>query len=102
MSSTKREVIEGLQSQGVDEKVVYMMTVDPAPSSVIAVTVWDEHVDEDVTEDVMPTGTAQISGSVVTLPRLLGLTEGRTYRVEVLYSDGTNELEPYFRVLCEQ
>lgn len=101
--SNSRGVVEGLQVQGVDEILVYSITVSPAPSSVSQVKVYDETASFlDVTATVMPTGSASYSGSVITLPALKLLTEGHVYRVEVLYGDGTNTFEPYFRVHGER
>lgn len=98
----RREVLEGLQPQGKDEVIVYTVTVSPAPTAVNGVTVTDEKTDLDVTATVMPTGSPSYAGSVITLPPLRSLTEGRTYRVELQYTSGVNTLEPFFRVLCER
>lgn len=103
MSSISRQVIEGAQVQGVDEAIVYSVSVLPVPSSVISVKVYDMTDSfTDVTSTVMPTGSATISGGTIVLPRLTALTEEHAYRVEVRYSDGTNTLEPYFLVRAER
>lgn len=100
--AASREVIEGTQIQGVDESVRYTVAVDPAPVSILAVTVHDVSAEgADVTLTTMPSGTASFAGAVITLPNLLGLTVRHQYRVEVQYTDGINVLEPYFRVNCD-
>ena len=96
-----REVTEGLQQQGADEAIQYTLTVAPTPTSVTDVTVYDvTGIPVDVTATVMPAGDAAVDGAVITLPLLTGLTADHLYRVEVRYTDGTNVVEPFFRVLC--
>jgi len=101
--SNNRQVIEGMQYQGVDEILVYSITATPEPVSVTRVKVFDETQNFlDVTTTVMPAGSAIVNGSVITLPPLKLLTELHIYRVEVLYTDGTNTFEPYFQVRAER
>ena len=101
--SSNRQVVEGMQYQGVDEILVYSISASPAPLNVIQVKVFDETQNFlDVTATVMPAGSASINGSAITLPALKLLTDGHVYRVEVLFSDGTNTFEPYFRVRAER
>lgn len=101
--SSNRQVVEGLQVQGVDEILIYSITASTTPTSVVQVKVFDETQDyQDVTATVMPSGSATISVMTITLPALKLLTAGHVYRVEVLYSDGVNTFEPYFRVAAER
>lgn len=101
--SNSRQVIEGLQVQGVDEILVYSIAISPAPTGVSQVKVYDETANFlDVTTTVMPTGSVSFNDGVITLPALKLLTENHVYRVEILYTDGTNTFEPYFRVLAER
>lgn len=96
-----REVLEGRQEQGRDESVRYRLVVDPAPSSVLAVKVYDTtDLTTDIAATVMPSGNPTISGDEITLANLTGLTLGKTYRVEVSYTDDVNTLEPWFEVVC--
>jgi hypothetical protein len=100
-----REVIEGVQYQGKDESIQYTVTVNPAPQvgSTPMVYVFDEAApDTDVKATVMPAGSLSFAGSVITLPNLTALTLHHSYRVEIRYTDGTNTLEPYFRVECHR
>ena len=98
-----RQVIEGVQTQGVDEVIVYSITATPAPDAVTHVKVYDEsQAYLDVTATVMPSGAASIDDAVITLPALKLLTERHLYRVEVLYTSGGNTLEPYFFVRAER
>ena len=98
-----REALEGEQTQGKDEGIQYRMTVSPAPTSIIAVYVFDSKaLDTDIKATHMPTGTPSFVGSVITFPVLTGLLLNHLYRVEVRYSDGTNIIEPYFMVYCDR
>lgn len=99
-SINDREVLEGKQYQGVDESIAYTLdvtAVGSSPSSV-SVVVKDITNDETVTATVMPTGSASVSGNVITLPALKLLTDGVLYRVEVKYTISGNILESYFYV----
>lgn len=99
-SINDREVQEGKQYQGVDESIAYTLDVSAvgsSPSSV-AVVVKDVTNTATVTATVMPTGSASVSGNVITLPALKLLTAGILYRVEVKYTISSNILESYFYV----
>lgn len=98
-----RQVIEGVQLQGVDEVIVYAITATPVPDAVTQVKVYDESQNYlDVTTTVMPSGSASVDEAVITLPALKLLTEKHLYRVEVLYTSGGSTLEPYFYVKAER
>lgn len=105
--TAKREIVEGLQYQGVDETIAYSLTTTPwgsSPSS-ISVKVYSiagTGARTDVTSTVMPTGTASTNGDVITLPALTGLTDGTLYRVEVKFTCSGNVFEAYAYVKGEQ
>ncbi len=101
--SKTREIIEGVQYQGVDETIVYTITTTPWVSSptfsaVVVKLVLD---DSDVTSVVMPSGAGSESGDVITLPALKLLTAEEMYKVEVLFTGGGNTYECYFFVKAE-
>lgn len=98
-----REVMEGLQTQGADEKITYTLdttNVGGGPA-VSAVVVWKESDSTDVTATTMPAGSHSVSGAVITLKPLTALTAGQVYRVEVKFTSSGNTLEHYFRVYCD-
>jgi hypothetical protein len=102
-----REVTEGQQPQGVDEKISYTLDVSENGSNPTNVTVQVYRVDgnelTDVKSTVMPTGTPTPSGNVITLPALQSLTDGEKYQIEVKYTlDNGNVLEDFFHVVCER
>lgn len=99
-SINDREVLEGKQYQGEDESIAYTLDVTAVGSSPtsVAVVVKDITNDETVTATVMPTGSASVSGNVITLPALKLLTADVLYRVEVKYTISGNILESYFYV----
>lgn len=98
-----REVVEGRQTQGADETIVYTLdTTDVGGSpSVSAVVVWRESDATDVTSTTMPSGSHSVNGDVITLKALTALTAGQVYRVEVKFTSAGNTLEHYFRVYCD-
>ena len=99
-SINDREVLEGKQYQGVDESIAYTLDVSAVGSSPSSVSVVVKDVTNGtvVTSTVMPTGSASVSGNVITLPALKLLTAGVLYRVEVKYTISNNVLESYFYV----
>lgn len=101
--AVSREVVEGLQYQGTDEKVYYTITTTPWGSTPTSVSVkaYDEsNASTDVSSAVL-SGSATVSGDIITLPALYTLTAGHTYRVECKFTSSGNILEPYFRVRAQ-
>ena len=97
------EIGEGIKYQSSDEKKTYKITttnVESAPTSPSAIVYDENDNDTVVTSTVMPAGTHTASGDVITLKPLTALTEGHSYRVEVLFTVGSNIHECWFRVAC--
>ena len=98
-----REVKEGAQLQGADERIYYSITTSPWGSSPTSVSVraYDETSSNlDVTATVL-SETASVSGDIIILPLLSNLTHLHTYRIEVLFSTAEgNVLEAYVHVRC--
>jgi hypothetical protein len=98
-----REVVEGIQHQGVDEEIAYSVTTTPygpGPTNVaiVAKDVTNSYLD--VSSTVL-TGSSSVVGDVITLPKLKGLTLNHLYRIEVKFSSGGDIFEPYFLVQAE-
>ena len=103
MSTDILEVAEGTQYVSSDERKVYNITttnVGTAPGTTVTVTAYDESVDASVGTTVFPTGTASVSGDVITLPVMRAFTKGHSYRTEVLFICGSSYHECWFRVKC--
>ena len=103
MTVSIREVVEGIQYQGEDERIIYTINTDAVgdgPTSPI-LTVKDESNDfADVTSAVAG-GSASAVGNIITLPVIHSLTAGKFYRCEVKFDLGGNEMEPFFRIRGE-
>lgn len=100
--ATSLEVVEGLLYQGATEEIIYTITTTPwgsSPSSPVVVA-FDEGSGSDVTATVFPVNTPTAALEVITLSPMKALTKGKTYRVEVKFTSGSNKFEPYFRVRC--
>lgn len=99
-----RQVKEKEIFQGVDESVAYAITTTPwgsSPSSpVVAVYDVSDRGRMDVTASVT-TGSVSITGDVITLPLIHGLTAGKIYRVEVKFVIGSSTLEAWFSIKAE-
>ncbi len=97
------EAKESPLEQTSDEIIAYSVdatgwTSTPASPSVAA---FDEDDGSTVTSTVFPTNSPSVSGATITLSPLRSLTAGRTYRIEVKFTDGgANTFEMYFRVIC--
>jgi hypothetical protein len=101
--SNERGVVEGIQPQGVDESIVYTITTTNIGSdpSGVTVVVYDVKANyDDVTEAVMPAGSAVVQGDVIVLPPLTGLALKRSYQVEVKCTIEGNIVEIPFTVYC--
>ena len=97
------EVAEGPREQSSKEKKVYFITtteLESFPTSPTA-TVYDESDnDTDVTATVMPSGSNSASGDVITLKPLTALTARHNYRIEVVFTVGSNIHNRYILVKC--
>ena len=88
MRPTDLEVAEGKLYQGADEQIVYSLTTtnwgsSPTSVSVKAYDVSNDYAD--VTATVL-SGSASVSGDVITLPKVGSLTRGHVYRIEVQFT----------------
>ena len=103
----KREIVEGIQYQGIDEQIYYTITTTPWGASPFSVSMVVKDVAAglaDVTSTVS-TGSASVAGDVITLPVIKSLTDitsGHFYRVEVKFTSGGNVFECYFRIQAER
>ena len=85
------EVKEGVSYVLATEKKAFSVTTTPVGSTPtsIAVVVYDESVDADVTTTVYPTNSPTASGDVITLSLFRGdkATAGHKYRIEITFTD---------------
>ena len=98
--SNAREVVEGTQTQGEDESIVYTIdasNIGDGPTSPVLVVkdTYDDYAD--VTEAVA-SGSASVSANVITLPKIHDLVSGKVYRCEIAFTIGGNDLEYYFHI----
>ncbi len=97
-----REVNQGLQTQGEDEKITYTIdTSNWASSPASESMVVKNAAGTDVTSTVT-TGSTSVSGDVITLKPISGLTADTRYKVEVKFTAGGGApFECYFYINCE-
>lgn len=100
-----REVKEGRQNQGAEERIAYTLTTTPWGSTPTGISAKAFDVTggkrTDVTSTVFPTNTPSASGDIITLSLLRALTPGHSYRIEVQFTVAGNLFEPYFFVDCD-
>ena len=105
MAVFSREIKEGLQSQGSEERIAYTLTTTPWGSSPTndAAKIFEvvAGVYTDVTTDKM-TGITSVAGDIITLPVIHSLIAGMMYRVEVLFTCSGNVFEAFAYVLGEK
>ena len=99
-----REVKEGPQPQGTDEKIPYTITTTPWGSSPTLVGVVAYDVTDgsrlDVSSQVL-SGAGSALGDVVTTPIVQSLVVNHIYRIEVKFTAGGVTFEPYFIIKAE-
>ena len=97
------EVAEGIQRLTSDETQIFTINTSKVRSgpTVSTVIVYDESDnDADVTSTVMPAGAHTSAGDVITLKPLTALTLNHFYRIEGLFSIGSNISEFIMMVKC--
>lgn len=95
-----REVLEGIQVQGVNESILWSVDTSPwggTPTSPSHDIFDIEDMSTSLKATLMP-GTPSVSGDNVVLPALSGISTDVTYIVTVRFATGGNTLEGYFRV----
>lgn len=104
MSANKREVKEGTQFQGTEEKIAYTITTTPwASSPALVGSVAYDITDggrTDVSLSVL-SGAGSAVGDIITTPLVQNLIYGHKYRIEVKFTAGGLTFEPYFIIDAE-
>lgn len=97
-----REILEGRQRQGTNDSITYTVDVTPLGSSPTspAVAAYDAR-GRDVTAQLFPSGSASVSGNVITLPACTGVYAGEDYRVVVTFTLGGRDLSVYIPIRGE-
>lgn len=101
MTDHLREFIESPLRQGKDEQIAYTLTTTPwgsSPSSPV-VTIYDQTGTDVSTTNL--SGSASAAGDVVTTPKVISLTAGKRYRLEIKFTSGGNVFEVYGYILGE-
>lgn len=97
-----REVVEGRQVQGNDEKLPWAFDFEhgavtlPLTSPVVVVYDITDGSFTDVTNSTLAAGTPSINNYVVTLPLLQALTATKRYRVECKVTGANGAVEELF------
>ena len=99
-----REVKEGKLIQGADEKIAYQLTTTPWGSTPTSIVVKAYDITDGGRTDVTGTvlsGTASVTGDVITCPVLQLLTAGNWYRLEIQFVAGGDTWEAYAIIQAE-
>lgn len=104
---TERQVKQTNIRQGEDEAITYTLDVTNVGSSpgTPSAKIFSFNESAGTYTDVTGTnmsGAAGVSGNVITLPQISGLTDGVRYRVEVQYVISGDTFESYFWILGER
>ena len=100
--AVSREIVEGRQTQGVDEQIYYQLTTTPWGSDPESVSVKAYSMPDrtDVTSTIL-SGDASTTDDVITLPLCKSLTAGTEYRIEVKFTCSSNVFEAYATIQAE-
>lgn len=107
MSSRNREIKEGRQYVGVNERPVFRLDVTKwgsSPTSIV-VTAYDYNNDDGTFTDVSATvlsGAASVSGNIITLPTLIPAAIGKVYFITIKFTVGGLVLEAFAWVVVER
>ena len=97
-----REVKDGVQVQGVGEKVAYKVDLTDWPNPPTNPTLEAEDLDgNDVKSTLFPTGNPTVNGNLIELPICEGGTLDAIYRIIVGYEVDGNTLKVHFYVRFE-
>ena len=99
----KREVLEGVQTQGADEKITYTITTTNWAASPTEVSQVVKDAEGNDVSSTVTSGSTSVTGNVITLKPISGLAAGERYRVEVQFTaSGGEPYECYFYIDCEE
>ena len=95
MDADSRCIKESPIHQGEDEQIAYALTTTPWGSSPSSPVVTIKDADgEDVTS-TYASGSASVSGDVITTPTILDLVDGAQYRLEIKFTVSGNVEEAW-------
>ena len=102
-----REMQESPLTQGADERIAWSFdgsSWGTVPFINLTVTVFDisdERSATDVTSTVAEGDASVTDAGIITTKRIVNLTVGNDYRVEIQFTDADNNVyEPFFRLKC--
>ncbi len=96
-----RQVLEGKQVQGEDEKIIYSLTTTPWGANPTNVSVVVKTRQGAIVTPTVMSGSPTVAGDTISLPLLQALTAGQLYRIEIKFTSQGNTFEPYFYVQAE-
>lgn len=99
--TVSRKIIESPLIQGSDEQISYTLTTTPWGSSPGSVTVVIKDANGTDVSATCLSGSASVSGDVITTPKVIGLTPGSKYRMEIKFTISGNVLEAWAEIWGE-
>ena len=95
MDTTTRRIVESPLYQGVDEQIAYTLTTTPWGSSPTSVAVvLKNSAGTDVSSTYL-SGSASVSGNVITTPVVKSLVVDAWYRLEIKFTCSGNIFEAF-------
>lgn len=91
----------GEVEQGIAEEIPYTITTTLWGASPSAFTVTAKQAGNDVTSTVIPSGSATVSGNVITLPVIKSLTADLQYRIDTKFTTGGAKFVAWFLINAE-
>jgi hypothetical protein len=100
--TVSRQFKESPIYQGTDEQIAYQLTVTPWGSSPSSVTVTLKNAQGVDVSAACLSGSASISGNVITTPKVISLVAGEKYRLEIKFTISGNVMEAWGEIWGEQ
>jgi hypothetical protein len=102
MAQFEREVVEGPQIQGEDERIIWTLDITPWGSSPTdMVFVLKDSTGTDVTAAHCTGSPTAVSATLVNTPTIHSLDPGEQYRAELRFTSGGQVMEPFFILIAE-
>jgi hypothetical protein len=101
--AVSREVKESPLRQGVDEEIAYKLTTTPWGSSpgTVSVAAYDVTTTRTLVTSTVLSGSASVSGDVITTPVVKSLTADSVYRIEIKFTCSGNVFETFLIINAE-
>ena len=98
---TKRQVIESPVYQGADESIAYAFDFSALGTPTSPAVKLETKPDKTDVSSTKLSGSASVTGSTVTTPKVTGLTAGSSYVLTATVTISGNTMSAYTEIRCD-